>query len=172
MFKIVTAGEGAVGKTTFLQKYTTGKFIQNLKQTIGVEFFSNILERDGKLYQIVIWDFGGQDHFRTLLSSYIDGTAGALFMFDITDIHRSLKNIDEWWSTLNKGREIPILLIATKNDLFEETHFNKFKDQIDNALEKYHFIDYKKTSSKTGLNIGECIDILLDKLIEIYNKLK
>jgi small GTP-binding protein len=168
MYKIVTAGEGAVGKTTFLHKYTTGNFVVDLKVTIGVEFFSKTLERDGKFYQIVIWDFGGQDQFRNLLKTYIKGTAGALFMIDLREVHRSLKNIEDWWNILNKDKDIPVILIGAKYDLIEQDSYKIQKTTIDEVLEKYSFIDYKETSSKSGLNIGSCLDELLNKLIESY----
>ena len=37
-FKIVFAGEGGVGKTTMLHKYIEGRFLEDTKMTIGVDY--------------------------------------------------------------------------------------------------------------------------------------
>ena len=43
MFKIILAGSGGCGKTTLLNKFTTGSFTSNTKMTIGVDFATHNL---------------------------------------------------------------------------------------------------------------------------------
>ena len=39
LLKVITAGDGGVGKTTLLYRYVEGKFLADTKMTLGVEFF-------------------------------------------------------------------------------------------------------------------------------------
>ena len=39
-YKVVLAGEGAVGKTTLINRFVTGGFSADYKATIGVQIFS------------------------------------------------------------------------------------------------------------------------------------
>ena len=39
IFKIITAGEAGVGKTTLLYRYVEGKFLTNTQATMGVDFY-------------------------------------------------------------------------------------------------------------------------------------
>jgi len=82
VLKVLTGGDGGVGKTTLLHRYVEGKFSSETKMTIGVEFFLKELMIDDQKVLLQLWDFGGQERFRFLLKSYVIGARGALLMFD------------------------------------------------------------------------------------------
>ena len=82
IMKILTAGEGGVGKTKLLHRYVEGKFSGETKMTIGVEFFLKEVMIDGQQCALQLWDFGGQERFRFLLENYVLGAKGALLLFD------------------------------------------------------------------------------------------
>ncbi len=164
LFKIITAGEGGVGKTTLLHRYINDIFIEHSQMTIGVEFFKKELDVGEDHYELVIWDFGGQEQFRKILSIYASGLNGAMMMFDLSNIKRSLRNIDFWWTLLNRWGKVPIILIGTKYDLINESQYELYKDLIRNALNKYEFIEYIETSSKIGFNINKTFEILVDRI--------
>jgi len=164
VYKIITAGEGGVGKTTLLHRYIHDRFEVNLQMTIGVEFFKKNVESENGLYELVIWDFGGQEQFRKILNVYASGLNGALLMFDLSNIKRTLRNLDFWWTLLNRWGKVPIILIGTKHDIINEKQYDLYKHLIDEARERYEFIDYIQTSSKTGLNIDEVFNVLIEKI--------
>ncbi len=166
VFKIVTAGEGGVGKTTLLHRYIENTYVHDLMMTIGVQFFKKNLVIDGVTFEIIVWDFGGQEQFRAILSNYIEGSLGVLFMFDLSNIMRSLRNMDMWWSLLNRTRKIPIILIGTKYDLIDKKELLVHKQLVQAIREKYDFIDYIETSSKTGQNVDKAFEILIKKIVE------
>lgn len=170
VIKVVTAGEGGVGKTSLLNRYISNTFYDNLTMTIGVQFFRKDFVINDVKYEIIIWDFGGQEQFRTILSSYIQGSLGALFMFDLSNITRSLRNLDVWWSILNKNSKIPIILIGTKSDLIDKTQYLLYKDLIQEIMEKYNFVDYIETSSKTGQNVDSVFEIFINKIIDFMKR--
>ena len=82
IFKIITAGEGGVGKTTLLYRYVQGKFLTNTKATLGVDFFWKEFNTKDEQIDLQLWDFGGQKSFRHILKSYVSGANGALLLFE------------------------------------------------------------------------------------------
>ncbi|MFX1376030.1 MAG: Rab family GTPase [Promethearchaeota archaeon] len=164
ILKILTAGEGGVGKTTLLHRYVEGKFSAETRMTIGVEFFLKETEIDGKQCTLQLWDFGGQERFRFLLESYVLGAKGALLMFDLTRIS-TLENLEQWLNIVRKGDpNLPVLFLGTKLDLEDEI-------QVDDSyatsfLEEFNLIDFLKISSKTGENVQDAFDTLTQKILE------
>ncbi len=164
ILKILTAGEGGVGKTTLLHRYVEGKFSAETKMTIGVEFFLKETEIDSKHCTLQLWDFGGQERFRFLLESYVLGAKGALLMFDLTRL-MSLENLQQWINIVRKGDPtLPVLFVGTKLDLTDEI-------QVDDSyattfLNEFSLIDFIKISSKTGENVGKAFETLTRKILE------
>ena len=169
VLKILTSGDGGVGKTTLLHKYIEGKFLADTKMTIGVQFFLKDLNVDGFDVILQLWDFGGQERFRFLLENYVIGARGALLMFDLTRAI-TLENIEEWVNICrSKDPNLPILFLGTKADLVEEHSIDK--DYILYNKEKYNLFDYMVTSSKTGKNVENAFETLTRYIIKtIYFK--
>ena len=64
-----------------------------------------------------LWDFGGQERFRFLLSKYVKGATGALLLHDLTN-PTSIENANEWVELVRKYNDnLPIILVGTKYDL-------------------------------------------------------
>ena len=94
-FKIMMLGDASVGKTSLTIRYISGFFDENLKLTIGIDFYSKTLPFRDKKIQLQIWDFGGAEKFRSLLSQYCKGTHGAFFLYDITHAF-TLEHLPAW----------------------------------------------------------------------------
>jgi len=168
-FKIVTAGDGGVGKTTLLHRYVENEFLFDTKMTIGVGFFQKYLTV-GNLEDISLqlWDFGGEEHFRVFLDSYMLGASGALLLFDLTR-PKTLNKFDEWVKIIRKhDKTLPIVLLGTKLDLKE--YLSVTDDIAINLKDQYEFIDYIKVSSKTGHKVEKVFQILTQEIIK-YKKI-
>ncbi len=164
ILKILTAGEGGVGKTTLLHRFVEGQFSADTKMTIGVEFFLKEIELDGKQCTLQLWDFGGQERFRFLLESYVLGAKGALLMFDLTR-PMTLENLQQWVTICRKGDEnLPILFIGTKIDLANDIMVDD--DYALSFQEKFKLFDFMKISSKSGENVLEAFELLTKKILE------
>ncbi|MBD3211622.1 MAG: GTP-binding protein [Candidatus Lokiarchaeota archaeon] len=169
VLKVLTAGEGGVGKTTLLHRYVEGKFEANTKMTIGVEFFLKEVNIEGKNIMLQLWDFGGQERFRFLLKSYTSGAKGALLMFDLTR-PLTLDRIGQWIEICRSDNDqLPILFLGTKNDLKDEISVNE--EYVEELMEQYDLIDYLKISSKTGENVRKSFEILTINILEELGKL-
>ena len=84
--KLIVCGDGGVGKTSFLNRLIHDNFNNNSELTKGVDFFSKILAINGQEYNFVMWDFAGQDQFKEILSSFVNGTNSAFILFDLSRV--------------------------------------------------------------------------------------
>ncbi|MFX0056862.1 MAG: Rab family GTPase [Candidatus Hodarchaeota archaeon] len=164
ILKILTAGEGGVGKTTLLHRFVEGRFSAETKMTIGVEFFLKELDVNDHHCTLQLWDFGGQERFRFLLESYVLGAKGALLMFDLTR-PMTLENLEQWINICRKNDpNLPILFLGTKKDLVDEITVDdnfalSFKDQ-------FNLFDYLRVSSKSGENVQNAFNMITKKILE------
>lgn len=164
VLKVLTAGEGGVGKTTLLRRYVEGKFSSETKMTIGVEFFLKELNIDGQKVMLQLWDFGGQERFRFLLESYVIGARGALLMFDLTRT-MTLENIEQWVKIVRKeDPELPILFLGSKSDL--ENDICVKEDYIEEFKQHFNMYDFLRISSKTGENVELCFENLSRQILK------
>jgi len=162
--KILIAGDGAVGKTTLLYRYIRGQFHSDTKMTLGVDFMLKEIKKENFDLTLQIWDFAGQEHFRHLLQRYALGAQGAIIMFDLTRVS-TLDNLAEWEQICRKfGPDLPIVLLGGKADLVEDANIHD--DYASELTEKFNFLDYIKSSSKTGENVAIGFDILLDEILK------
>ncbi|TFG01783.1 MAG: GTP-binding protein [Promethearchaeota archaeon] len=166
IIKLVIAGDGGVGKTTLLNRYIHDKFESETKLTKGLEFFSKNININDKTYELVIWDLGGQTQFKKLFakSKWIEGTLGALVLFDLTRFN-SLNNIYFWLDLLDQQGDIPILIVGSKLDMTDGDTKN-IDDVVLSTLEvNDNYFDYIKTSSLTGENVNESFELLIRKIM-------
>lgn len=164
ILKILTAGEGGVGKTTLLHRYVEGQFTADTRMTIGVEFFLKECIIEDQHCTLQLWDFGGQERFRFLLESYVLGAKGALLMFDLTR-PITLENLEQWVNICRKGDpNLPILFLGTKHDLIDQITVDD--DYALSFKDHFKFFDYLKISSKSGENVYKAFDLLTMKILE------
>ena len=163
--KIIVCGDGGVGKTSFLNRYVNDKFNEDSEMTKGVNFFNKKIKKYGNAFEcdLTLWDLGGQEQFRFMLSECVDGAAGTLFLFDMTRFN-SLDGIDEWMAEIAEHGNIPVLLVGTKCDL---------KHLISDYLDEYashvvqtcaNCVGYIKTSAKNNYNVQETFEVLVEIL--------
>lgn len=163
VLKVLTAGEGGVGKTTLLHRYVEGKFSSATKMTIGVEFFLKELMIDDQKVLLQLWDFGGQERFRFLLKSYVIGARGALLMFDLTRA-MTLEKIQNWVNICrDENPNLPILFLGSKADLADDINISK--DYIMAFKEQFNLYDYLEVSSKTGKNVESAFESVTREIL-------
>lgn len=100
LFKIVLIGDCCTGKTSILQRFKTGNYVERHGNTIGVDFSMKTIEVEGKQVkvskdhdppsviwlthfytsslQLQIWDTAGQERFRTITQSYYRANNGVI----------------------------------------------------------------------------------------------
>lgn len=170
-FKIVLAGDKNVGKSSLLIRFCEGKFHENLKETIGVDFKRKkvVINYDSKdvPLELNIWDFGGEDKYRTLFPAYANGAAAAFILFDTTN-KKSLYDLENWVKIItgNALENVVWIFIATKIDLKDQREVSK-KEAL-TFFEKYSWgSEIFKTSAKTGENVEKAFIHTARKLIDL-----
>lgn len=166
-FKIMMLGDASVGKTSLTIRYIQGFFAEDLRLTIGVDFYSKTTTFNEKNVKLQIWDFGGEERFRFLLSQYCKGANGAFFLYDITN-SRSLEHLPDWTQIIRENAgDIPIMLIGSKLDLDEFRAVPRDDGIL--AAKKYNLTSFVELSSKTGENVGQAFNVMTETLFEKYS---
>ncbi len=163
--KFLILGDGGVGKTSLINRFVQGEFIDSATMTIGMDVFTKSFLIDAMNCQLMIYDISGQERFRFMVENYMKGAHGALLLFDIT-LMTSFVNIGKWMSLVNKYYEsLPVILIASKYDLKE---FSMVGDLLAKKTQKkYKMVDYVKTSSKNNMNVLEAFDKLTHYVLDL-----
>ncbi|MBY9006718.1 MAG: GTP-binding protein [Candidatus Lokiarchaeota archaeon] len=165
ILKILTAGDGGVGKTTLLHRFVEGRFSSSTRMTIGVEFFLKDVEVGEDNVTLQLWDFGGQERFRFLLHNYVLGAKGAFLMFDLTRPN-TLEKLQQWVDICRSSDpNLPILFLGTKIDLAEEIMIDD--DYVRSFVDEFNMFDYLKVSSKTGENVDKAFQTLTRKVLDL-----
>ncbi|XP_071181991.1 ras and EF-hand domain-containing protein homolog isoform X1 [Mytilus edulis] len=161
MYKIVLAGDAAVGKSCFIMRLCKGKFVSNLSSTLGVDFQTKVLEVDDKTVALQLWDTAGQERFRSIAKSYFRRADGVFLLYDCT-YERSFLSIREWVEAIEDGaqKKIPIMLIGNKTDMRPEAEKQGRRvvaSSVGQKLAKDVSALFIETSAKDGSNITEAI---------------
>lgn len=168
-FKVVIFGNAGVGKTTLIDRYTTGVFSDKTTTTLGVDFYVKKIELKGQKISLQLWDFMGQERFRVLLPKFVAGAKGGVFMFDITRAE-TLRDINAWIEVIKecrdkKGKFIPLVLVGGKLDLQVLRTVDPFYGK--KLVEQYkQFIKYIECSSKTGENVELIFSTLAEEMLK------
>ncbi|XP_052286750.1 ras and EF-hand domain-containing protein homolog isoform X4 [Dreissena polymorpha] len=164
MFKVVLAGDAAVGKSSLIMRLCKGKFLENLSSTLGVDFQTKMIELDGRTVALQLWDTAGQERFRSIAKSYFRRADGVLLLYDCT-YERSFMSIREWMDSIEDGstKKLPIMLCANKTDMRMETEQQGRKVvtyEDGQRLAREYGALFIETSAKDGTNVGECVSEL------------
>ena len=169
-FKICIFGDGGVGKTTLVNRYISGKYSEDFKMTIGVDFYTKNIELEDTKVYLQIWDFAGEHQFKNLLPNYIIGASGGIFMYDISRFY-SLIHLEDWLNVLSKapGRNeepIPLLIVGGKSDLASDGKRVIEQAYARDYCSKYNLSNLMECSSKTGKNIEEVFNNIAKRMLE------
>ena len=174
-FKITVIGDGAVGKTSLIKKYTQGSFQNDYIATLGTQFSKYEEVIDGDKVELYLWDIAGQDSFDALRQRFYTGSSGAIIVFShAPEQSASFDHVHKWLGDLKKHcGNIPIVLFGNKVDLVDndELASNPENPKSDSNVEKFakdnRFIGYYKTSALTGDGVTDAFKALVRKLYMI-----
>ena len=160
--KMVLLGDGAVGKTSLIQKFVSGQFAGQYKATIGVDLFKKGVIVDGQSISLQVWDLAGQEFFKKYHQHFLGGALGAFLVFDLT-VPPSLKNLNTWIrDTRPTTGGINYVLIGNKVDLAENR--DDIKDKALDLAMQYD-ISFFETSALTGEGIDELFTYLASNFL-------
>ena len=163
-FKILTIGEGGVGKTCILRRFVENKFLKSHLATIGIDFRTKIIKVYGRNIKLKIWDTAGQERYRNITNQIFKGADGIVLVYDVNN-EVSYAKIKDWIEqiTSNVSRdEISLVLLGNKCDI-EERVISKEKGQemADELKVKYY-----ETSALAGTGIDEAFEGLTKEILK------
>ena len=157
--KIVIAGDPAVGKTTLINKYSTKRFEEDYKMTVGFQISKINRDIGEDIVQFMIYDIAGQERFKIMRHRFYAGADGAILVFDLTR-KDSLKNIEMWYKecvNLSENHNLKLILVGNKHDLDRV-----IPEEIGRKVADVIKVPYFETSAKSGLNVDDIFN-------EMYN---
>jgi small GTP-binding protein len=166
--KSVILGEGRVGKTSILRRYFTDKFDIQEKSTVNPSFYEKKVENSkGENIKITFWDTAGQELFDALNTIYYKNSSGALIVYDLNLFEDTFPKVEKWVNEIIQvvGNDVVFVIVGNKFDLIASlSAFDDKKNIVDNFCKKYN-CNHILTSAKSGYNIKEAFDLLIQKMI-------
>lgn len=159
--KVVLVGDGGVGKTSFIKRYTTGEYLKTYVPTLGVKVVGLSDEEHGvgdARSVVAVWDTAGQEKFSGLKEGYYVGASYAMVMFDLAN-KRSFKSVPGWISKIYEMcGEIPIVICGNKADLPDRQVSSEVIDDFMKMTKSN--VSYQEMSVKDNHGISEPLRFL------------
>ena len=172
-FKIAVAGDVEVGKTSLIMKFTQNAFKRDYVKTIGAQFSVYNKEIEGDKIRLLFWDIAGGKAFHFLHQNFFHNSRAAIIVYGLEESSIGKKNIDHisaWYDEITKFcGDIPIIIIANKADLVDETKLDTSK--IQEFVNKKKLLGFYLTSAKTGKGINEAFNRIIEELYSKYSTL-
>ncbi|MBD3216340.1 MAG: GTP-binding protein [Candidatus Lokiarchaeota archaeon] len=165
VFKISVIGDGGVGKTSLIKRYTKDTFQKDYIKTIGAQFSRFSKNIDGNKVHLIFWDIAGQD-FLFLHPLFYKESKACIIVYSLEENDlgiESFNHINDWHNELqNFCGNIPVVLFGNKVDLIE-------KDQLDllpiqNMIKKRKISNFYLTSAKTGEGVKKAFNAIIEDL--------
>ena len=158
---------GMVGKTSIINRYINGQFIQSNKRTINTNAFQKTIILNGNTFNLNVWDTAGEEKYHALAPIFYQNSDGAIIVYDCTNketFERAVKWINELADILedNKYR---LILVGNKIDLPEK----KISSEKGNELAKKYNANFIEVSALSGSGIDNIFEILTNDIYQ--NKL-
>ena len=171
--KIIIAGEGAVGKTTLIQRYLGRPFRAQYLVTLGVQTSAVSINLEtiiglNESIDLQLWDLAGQQQYRDVVKQFFVGTDEAIVVGDLSRISTIEKVID-WIDQINKQnmKNTRFIIVGSKLDLvtgFEGSLEAKIKEILLKTKDQFNIdeeIIFIKTSSLDNINITEVFELAI-----------
>lgn len=164
--KVVVVGNGAVGKSSMIQRYCKGIFTHEYKKTIGVDFLERQIDINGEDIRLMLWDTAGQEEFDAITKAYYRGAQACVLVFSTVD-RESFKAIESWKKKVeNECATIPMAIVQNKIDLIDNAVISREEAE---DLARRLKLRFYRTSVKEDMNVSEVFRHLAEKYMKILN---
>lgn len=167
--KVVIVGNGAVGKSSLIQRYCRGVYTKAYKKTIGVDFLEKRLRVSGEDVRLMLWDTAGQEEFDAITKAYYRGAQACVIAFSTTD-RASFEAVKKWKKKVEEEcggvNVIPMVLVQNKIDLMHQSVVSN--EEVDRLARECRMRLYR-TSVKEDINVGGLFQHLAENYV---NKLR
>jgi small GTP-binding protein len=159
--KVCMLGAFSVGKTSLVQRFVNRSFPRKYQSTVGVMIDRKNLEIGGQEVSLLLWDIYGQDEFRKVQTSYLEGASGYFLVVDGT----RKKTLDMAIELRKRVEEeigsVPFILVLNKSDLKDTWEISR--NTVD-EISKGNWL-VVETSAKTGEGVEEAFLSLISEML-------
>ena len=163
--KITLLGNPGVGKTCIISRYIDDVFEENNAPTIGANYSEKVINKNGKEYELNIWDTAGQEKFHALGKHFYKEAYVVCLVYDITS-QESLEHLKTIWypDLLKYGEKYTILaVVGNKSDLYEGD--NLADENFAKEFAKEIGATFQLVSAKSGEGINKLFNTLVDRFL-------
>ncbi|XP_073073142.1 ras-related protein Rab-7b isoform X1 [Manis javanica] len=176
--KLIIIGALGVGKTSLLHQYVHKTFYEDYQTTLGASILSKIIILDDTTLKLQphgvaalplqIWDTGGQERFRSMVSTFYKGSDGCILAFDVTDLE-SFEALDTWRGdvlakTIPMEQSYPMVVLGNKTDLADR----QVSSEVAQGWCKEKAIPYFEVSAKNDINVVQAFEVLASRALSRY----
>jgi len=155
-------GNGAVGKSSCVERFVKGEFYEFQQSTIGAAFLTQTVQVQDYTVKFEIWDTAGQERYRSLAPMYYRGAAAALVVYDITE-YESFNGAKAWIEELQRQGSTDIVIALAGNKVDCESR-REVSTQAAKEYAQETGCLFFETSAKTGQNIDAVFQAIAEKL--------
>ena len=172
-YKIIWIGDSGVGKTCLLTKAQKNFFDQELKSTLGFEYYNITIKIKNKKILLQTWDTCGQESFKCIVNMFYKRVKLAILVYSI-DNRKSFEGISFWLNEirLNSDENVKLILVGNKNDLNDKREVSFEEGQEFAKSNGFNY--FCETSAKEGDTpsavLSKAAEILYDYEIESKKK--
>ncbi len=176
--KTVVVGESQIGKSSLVNRYSYGRFLETYKPTIGADFFYKTENVQGDEVTVQAWDTPGREAYQSLGTMFYRGSDSFIFAAAWNNLE-SLASLKAHAKTCieaaggDTGR-VRGLLVLTKSDAANKVVTNSDARAIMSELEALgvDFIHPEplSTSAKDGSGIAAVFTMIADDFVTQSNK--
>lgn len=159
--KVCMVGAFATGKTSLVARFVKGIYAEKYQTTIGVKIDKKLVEADGDIINMVLWDIHGEDEFQKVRMSYLRGAAAYILVVDGTRRSTLETALNLKSKVVEHIGDIPFVVMLNKHDL--ENEWEVTNEDI-TALESQNH-DLICSSAKTGLGVEACFSLIAQKIM-------
>ncbi|KAL6122804.1 Rhoa [Nucleospora cyclopteri] len=166
--KIVVVGDGACGKTCFLEVFKSDKFPEEYVPTVVDNFVKNVKIDENTEVTLALWDTAGQEDYDTIRPLSYRGT-DLIFLCYTVENKKNLENITSKWlvEIKNYCPEAPFYLVALKKDLRDEA----VEQEVSYEIEE-EFVTTKEGKEMAAkikaMHFFECSALARENVDEIF----
>ena len=165
--KIVLLGDSGVGKTSIINRFVTGKILDNISPTVGAAFVTKQVIVEGQTVELRIWDTAGQEVYRGLAPMYYRSSNIAIIVFDVTS-NSSFESVDYWIKELKKNLKTNIIITICANKIDNEEE-RVISQRTAKGLADSNGAIYFEVSAQRGIGINGLFETSVSKMLSEMN---